>query len=189
MNDRLRLARPRPPAEASSRRQWRLIGFVIVLSGCLCGMISYGYAESLECPEIGPGRVPNLIGDATGGGLTNTGDRIELANEIGEAINTLQASHPNISWTTVQNVLLAAYCRVVSRTPGLPASEQWSRMRQFDGIVQQQIAANAMPSGALIMASVPLAPDVFRELRSQAAASHQTTANLMAAILSRAAGK
>lgn len=188
MNDRFALAMPRLPARAFSGRRWSL-GLAIMLFGLLGGMLSHGYAESLECPEIGPGWVPNLIGDATGGGLSNTGDRVDLANEISEAINTLQASHPNISWTTVQNVLLAAYCRVVSRTPGLPASEQWSRMRQFEGIVQQQIAADAMPSGALIVASVPLPPDVFRELRSQAAASHQPTAKLMADILSRAAGK
>ena len=39
------------------------------------------------------------------------------------------------------------------------------------------------------LAFVPLPPDVFRELRSQAAASGQTPSQLMAAILTRAAGK
>jgi hypothetical protein len=43
--------------------------------------------------------------------------------------------------------------------------------------------------GTLLIANVPLPPDVFRELRSQAAASGQTTTQLMAAILTRAAGK
>jgi hypothetical protein len=46
-----------------------------------------------------------------------------------------------------------------------------------------------MPSGTLIIASVPLPPDVFRELRRQAFVSNQTPAQLMTAILSRAAGK
>jgi hypothetical protein len=61
-------------------------------------------------------------------------------------------------------------------------------MRQFDKILQQQLAANMMPSGSLIIANVPLPPAVYRELRSQAAAVNQTPAQLMAAILSRAAG-
>jgi hypothetical protein len=46
-----------------------------------------------------------------------------------------------------------------------------------------------MPAGTLIIANVPLPPDVYRELRRQAVTSDQTTAQLMAAILSRAAGK
>jgi hypothetical protein len=39
-------------------------------------------AENLECPEIGPGRVPDLIGDTTGSGLVTTKSRVELVNEI-----------------------------------------------------------------------------------------------------------
>jgi hypothetical protein len=49
-------------------------------------------------------------------------------------------------------------------------------MRQFVSVLEQQIAANRLAPG-------------FRELRSQAAASGQTTTQLMAAILTRAAGK
>jgi hypothetical protein len=62
-------------------------------------------------------------------------------------------------------------------------------MRQFDAIVQRQLATNIMPSGSLIIASVPLPPAVYHELRSQAATVDQTPAQLMTAILSRAAGK
>ena len=149
-----------------------------------------GYAaENLECPEIGPGRVPDLIGDATGGGLFASENRIELTNEINDAINRLQISDPNISWSDVQDVLIAAYCRVVSRKAGLTAAERWGGMRQFVSVLEQQIAANRLAPGTLLIASVPLPPDVFRELRSQAAASGQTTTQLMAAILTRAAGK
>ena len=146
-------------------------------------------AENLECPEIGPGRVPDLIGDATGSGLVTTGNRVELVNEINYLINKLQLSDPNISSTDIQNVLIAAYCRVVSRAPGLTASEKWSRMRQFDGVVEQQVAANTLAPGTVIIASVPLPAAVYQELRSQAALSHQTAAQLMAAILARAAGR
>jgi hypothetical protein len=62
-------------------------------------------------------------------------------------------------------------------------------MRQFDRLVEQQIAGDALPAGSLIIANVPLPPAVFHELRSQAAAVHLTTAQLMADILARAAGR
>jgi hypothetical protein len=183
-------AKPRSPAATSCRSQWQRIGFVIALLSLLCYSAAQGYAaENLECPEIGPGRVPDLIGDATGSGLVTTENRVELANEINYSINRLQISDPNISWRYVQNVLIAAYCRVVSREAGLTAAERWDRMRQLVSVLEQQIAANRLAPGTLLIANVPLPPDVFRELRSQAAASGQTTTQLMAAILTRAARK
>jgi hypothetical protein len=185
----LKLAKPRSPTAVFCKRRNR-IAFAIALLSLLCFSATQGYAaENLECPEIGPGRVPDIIGDATGGGLFATENRIDLTNEINDAINRLQISDPNISWSDVQNVLIAAYCRVVSRKAGLTAVERWSRMRQFVSVLEQQIAANRLAPGTLLIASVPLPPDVFRELRSQAAASGQTTTQLMAAILTRAAGK
>ena len=184
-----KLAKPRSATTVFCKRQGNRIAFVALLS-LLCCAATQGYAaENLECPEIGPGRVPDIIGDATGGGLFATENRIDLTNEINDAINRLQISDPNISWSDVQNVLIAAYCRVVSRKAGLTAAERWGRMRQFVSVLEQQIAANRLAPGTLLIASVPLPPDVFRELRSQAAASGQTTTQLMAAILTRAAGK
>jgi len=166
------------------------VGFVIVIVILLCCSAGHSYAaENLECPEVGPGSVPNLIGDASGGGLFTTESRVDLVNEIKELINQLQISNPNISRSDMQNVLIAAYCRVVARKPGLGATEKWSRMRQFGSVLEQQIAANMMPAGTLIIANVPLSPDVYRELRRQAGTSDQTAAQLMAAILTRAAGK
>jgi hypothetical protein len=149
---------------------------------------SFG-AENLECPEIGAASVPDLIGDASGGGLFVTENRVDLANEINEAINKLQIAKPNISWSDTQNVLVAAYCHALARKAGLTAAEKWGHMRLFDNVLERQIAANVMPAGTLIIASVPLPPDVFRELRKQAFVSNQTPAQLMTAILSRAAGK
>jgi hypothetical protein len=85
--------------------------------------------------------------------------------------------------------LIAAYCQVVAHTEGLSTAEKWRRMRQFEAIVQRQLAANMMPPGSLIIANVPLPPAVYRELRRQAAAANQTPAQLMRVILSRAAGR
>jgi hypothetical protein len=146
-------------------------------------------AESLGCPEIPSGRAQAFIGNAIGDGLFTTVNRMDLANEINESINRLQIDDPNISWGEVRNLLIAAYCRVVSGTSALIASEKWSRMHQFDSVLDQQISASTMPPRAAIIASIPLSPEVFRELRSQAAASHQSAAQLMAAILTRAAGR
>jgi len=167
-----KLAKPRSPTAVFGKRRRNRIAFVVALLSLLCCSAAQGYAaENLECPEISPE------------------NRIDLTNEINDAINRLQISDPNISWSDVQNVLIASYCRVVSRKAGLTAAERWGRMRQFVSVLEQQIAANRLAPGTLLIANVPLPPDVFRELRSQAAASGQTTSQLMAAILTRAAGK
>jgi len=166
------------------------IGFGIMLFALLCCGGAQGFAaENLECPEIGPGQVPDLIGDGTGAGLTGTENFIDLANEINDAIGRLQIVRPGISWANVQDVLIAAYCRVVSREPGLSSAEKWGRMRQFTGVLEREVAVDRTSSGGLIIARVPLSPDVYRELESQAAGSHLTAAQLMTAILGRAAGK
>ena len=120
-------AQPRSPNAACCKCQRQRVRFAIVALILFCCLASQSYAaENLECPEIGPGRVPNLIGDATGSGLVTTGNRVELVNEVNYLINKLQLSDPNISSTDIQNVLIAAYCRVVSRAP-LAAAEKWSR--------------------------------------------------------------
>src|SRR6516165_9477293 len=89
-------------------------------------------AENLECPEIAPRQLAQLVGVAADGGLFLSKSRVDLANEINESINRLQISDPNVSWAELQNVMIAAYCRVVSDTPGLSSSDKWSSMRQFE---------------------------------------------------------
>jgi hypothetical protein len=151
---------------------YRRVGFLLALFMLLCCSTRPGYAaDTLDCPEIGSSSVPDLIGDTTGGGLFTTDNRVDLANEINESVNKLQIANPNISWSDVQNVLIAAYCRVVARKTGLTSAEKWNRMRQFETVLERQIAANIMQPGTLIIANVPLPPDVYRELKSQAASS------------------
>jgi hypothetical protein len=179
-----------PSSPTAARLTYRRVGFLLALFIFLCCSTGSGDgADTLDCPEIGSSSVPDLIGDTTGGGLFTTDNRVDLANEINESVNRLQVANPNISWTDMQNVLIAAYCRVVARKPGLTAGERWSRMRQFDSVLERQIAANMMPAGSLIIANVPLPPDVYRELKKQAVVSNQTPSQLMTAILTRAAGK
>jgi hypothetical protein len=184
------LAQPPSPIAASGKRGRQRMGFVFALLTFLCCSAGQSYgADTLECPEIGSNSVPDLIGDASGGGLFTTENRVDLANQINESINRLQIASPNISSTDTQNVLIAAYCRVVARKPGLTAGEKWGRMRQFETVLERQIAANIMQPGTLIITNVPLPPDVYRELKRQALVSKQTAAQLMTAILTRAAGR
>jgi hypothetical protein len=173
------------PVSAQRKFRQRLYEFMLALFMTVCCSTGQSYgADTLECPEFNSGSVHDLIGDATGGGLFTTDNSVDLANEINETINRLQIANPNISWSDTQNVLIAAYCRVVARKPALTAAERWSRMRQFDNVLERQIAVNMMPAGTLT-----LPPDVYRELKKQAVVSNQTPAKLMTAILTRAAGR
>jgi len=77
-----------------SHRVAQRIGFVLVLfMAVCCSTVQSHGADTLECPEIGSGSVPDLIGDAAGGGLFTTESRVDLANEINEAITNRQPKY------------------------------------------------------------------------------------------------
>ena len=177
-----------PLTISASSPRWKRIAFMFLLSGVLGCLPARGHTAGLDCPEMGPGAVPNLLSDLQVK-LVTSSDSVDVANEINDLINKLQIEKPNISYAQLTDALIAAYCPAVANMANLTASEKWRRMRQFDTILQQQLAANMMPPGSLVIANVPLAPAVYRELRSQAASVGQTPAQLMTAILSRAAGK
>jgi hypothetical protein len=180
--------RARFPVRDSGPR-WKYIALIFLLSGVLGGLPSHGNAAGLDCPDIGPpGAVSTLLSDLQTK-LVASGNSVDLSNEIYDLINKLQTERPNISYTELTDILIAVYCSVVANEANLTASEKWRRMRQFDTILQHRLAANMMPSGSLTIVNVPLPPAVYRELRSQATSVGQSPAQLMAAILSRAAGK
>jgi hypothetical protein len=172
---------------SSPAARLRHFAFALLLSGLLVCMPGRGHTAGLECPELGPNAVPNLLTDLQVK-LVTTDNSVDLTNEINDLINKLQILMPNISYAELTNVIIAAYCPVVTNTASLTASEKWRRIRQFDTILQQQLAANTLAPGTLIVANVPLPPAVYRELSSQAAKVDQRPAQFMAAILSRAAG-
>jgi hypothetical protein len=177
-----------PLTISASSPRWKRIAFMFLLSGVLGCLPARGHTAGLDCPEMGPGAVPNPLSDLQVK-LVTSSDSVDVANEINDLINKLQIEKPNISYAELTDALVATYCPVVANMANLTASEKWRRMRQFDTILRQQLAANMMPPGSLVIANVPLAPAVYRELRSQAASIGQTPAQLMTAILSRAAGK
>jgi hypothetical protein len=163
------------------------IAAVLLLTSVLGCLATAPRAAGLDCPP--PGAVPNVLADFKQPQLVMSGSSADLANEIYDVVNRLQIERPNISYADLTNVLIAAYCPLVAGAPQLTAADKWHRMRQFETILRQQLAADTMPPGSLIIANVPLPPAVYRELRSQAVAANQTPAQLMAAILARAAGQ
>ena len=141
---------------------------MFLLSGVLGFLPASGHTAGLDCPEMGPGAVPDLLSDLQVK-LVTSSDSVDVANEINDLINKLQIEKPNISYAELTDVLVAAYCPAVANMANLTVSEKWRRMRQFDTILQQQLAANMMPPGSLVIANVPLPPAVYRTLRGQAA--------------------
>src|SRR5262245_11893183 len=167
--------------------RWKRIAFALLLSGVIGCLPMRGHAAAgFDCPELGPGSVSNLLDDRQIKLIASV-DSADLANEINDLVNKLQILKPNISYAELTNVIIAAFCPVVAST-NLTAAEKWDRMRQFDKILQRQLAADTLAPGTLIIANVPLPPAVYRELHSQAAKAGQKPAQFMAAILSRAAG-
>ena len=159
---------------------------ILLLSGLLGLLPVCGHTAGLDCPEPGPGMAPDFLPDSLK--LVSSSNTHELTNEIKYVVYRMQIEHPNISYADLTDTLIAAYCPVVANLQNLTPSEKWQRMKQFDTILQQQLAADRLPPGSLIVASVPLPPAVYRELRAQATSAGKTTSQLMAAILSRAAG-
>jgi len=146
-------------------------------------------AAGLECPEIGHTGVPDLTGDPTRAKLLVGGSGIDLANEINELINEVQLKEPGISSADLTNGLIAAYCPLVAQTSSLTSAQRWTQMRRFVRVLQQQLAADDLPPGSMIIAEVPVPPAVYRQLRSKAAAAGQRPAQFMGSILTAAAGR
>jgi hypothetical protein len=160
------------------------------LPGLLVDMLATSAkATGLECPEIGHTGVPDLTSDPTRAKLLLGGASTDLGNEISELIAQLQLKEPGISNADLTNGLIAAYCRLVAQAPGLTSAQRWNQMHRFVQVLQQQLAANDLPPGSMIIAEVPVPPAVYRRLRSQAEAAGQTPAQLIGSILAAAAGK
>jgi hypothetical protein len=146
------------------------------------------HAKGLECPEVSAAGVPALMSDESQIKRMTTANAGELGYAIGALIDRLKAENPTVTNDAITDTLIAAYCPVVAQMPNASTAEKWQLMRQFDRVLMQQLAS-AMPQGSLIIANVPLQPVIYETLSSRARAAGQTTVDLMAAILSRAAGQ
>jgi hypothetical protein len=166
--------------------RWKRIAFALLLVAELGCLPMQSNAAVLDCPEAGPSPIQNVLTDLQVK-LIPSADRLDFINEINELINKLQILKPNISYAELTNVIITAVCPIIANM-NLTSSEKWDRMRQFDTILQRQLAADILPPGTLIIANIPLPPAVYRELRNQAAKVGQKPAQFMGAILTRAAG-
>ena len=117
------------------------------------------------------------------------GNDVDLAHEISGLIAVVKDQNAAASYDTIVDTLIAAYCGALARNPNISPAKRWQRIREFDRVLMQQVAANAMPPGSSIIADVPLPPAVYQTLTNQAKASGQKTADFLAAILTNAAGK
>jgi hypothetical protein len=145
-------------------------------------------AAGLECPETGPGAVPALVSQSQAR-LLIAGGSVDIANEIDELIVRLKVEHPGISYGDLTNALIAAYCPLVSAEPSLNTKEKLNRLQKFETLLRQRLSSEIMLPGSLILANVLLAPNVYRALRDMAEHSGQTPSELMAALLTKAAGE
>jgi len=85
--------------------------------------------------------------------------------------------------------VIAAYCPLVAQVPERTSAQRWSQMHRFVQVLQQQMAANDLPPGSMIIVDVLVPPTVYRQLRNRADAVGQTPAQFMGSILAVAAGK
>ncbi len=178
--------RARSACSQALRAAGLAFALVVAFGGLL--VLSPGRADAagLDCPETGP-FVPDLLAGSQQIQRMTTGNDVDLANEIKGLINRVQTEKPGISNDEIINGLIAAYCPVVAGMTQASSAEKFRLMRRFDAVLMRELTATAMPSGSLIIASVPLPPPVFRSLTSQADAAGQTPAQFMATILTGAA--
>jgi hypothetical protein len=67
--------------------RWKRIALTLLLSGVLGCLPIRGHAAGLDCPELGPGSVPNLLTDLQVK-LIASADSADLANEINDLVNS-----------------------------------------------------------------------------------------------------
>jgi hypothetical protein len=160
--------------------------FVLVLGGLVLSPARV-HATGLDCPELGPKGIPDLLAGARQIDRMTSGNEVDLGNEIRGLIARVQAEKPKISNDEIIDVLIAAYCPVVARLPQASEVQKWRLMHQFDAVLLRELSAAKVPSGSLIIANVPLPPPVFQSLTNHAEAHDQTPAQYMATILTEAA--
>ena len=155
----------------------------------LASLPVWAYAQALECPTIDRTAVARLDAADSQIQRMTIGNDVDLAHEISGLIAVVKDQNPAASYDTIVDTLIAAYCGALARNPSISPAKRWQRIRAFDRVLMQEVAANATPPGSSIIANVPLPPAVYQSLSNQAKASGQKTVDFLAAILTNAAGE
>jgi hypothetical protein len=77
------------PLVAASGPRWNRMVLIVLLSGVLACLPARAHTAGLDCPEVGPHAVPDLLAESQVK-LVTSGNSVDLANEIDYAINKLQ---------------------------------------------------------------------------------------------------
>jgi hypothetical protein len=159
---------------------------VILLSSLFC--VEARTEHGLQCPVVHEGDVlaTTTIADAE---ILKSDDPADLTMEIYEIINRLRVRQPGLSYPQVVNALISAYCPIVAKLPDLTEAQKLARLMRFAALVQQKAPADSLAQAPIILATVPLSPDVYRRLSAQADSVSQTATKFMAKILTDAAGQ
>jgi len=174
---------------ALSSRLPRSAACVALVVGLISLLPVWAHAEALECPTIDRTAVARLDAADSQIQRMTIGNDVDLAHEISGLVAVVKDQNPAASYDTIVDTLIAAYCGALARNPNISAAKRWQRIRAFDRVLMQEVAANTMPPGSSIIANVPLPPAVYQTLTNQAKASGQKTVDFLAAILTNAAGK
>ena len=153
----------------------------LLVFGCLPSA-----GAAFECPETGKGAVPSLLSPDQASILAGGG--YDQANEINELIVRLKAERPGISFEEVTNELMAAYCPFVAAT-SLTPEVKLDHLNTFGALVRKRLASETLAPGSSILATVPLAPEVYRALRNKAEQAGKKPSEFMSAILTKAAAE
>lgn len=160
--------------------------WLLALGLLLAGVASPALARGLDCPRANEGTISAGM-TAVDTQIMKSDNQVNLATLINDVVNRLLLQQPGLSYARLVDALVAAYCPIIAGRSDLSLGEKRDRVMRFAALARRQVSANALPQGSLIIANVPLPPDVYSRLASQAAAQNQTIAQFMEKILTRAA--
>lgn len=132
-------------------------------------------ARGFDCPKVGSSIIPGTLATAAQAKLVSGGDGTDMSNRIGGLVDSIRSQQPGISDAALTSVINAAYCPLVANNQALGNRAKRVQLMQFNVQLQKALlAADAAPSQAKAVVSVPLAPNVLRQVQQAAAQHHMT---------------
>jgi hypothetical protein len=132
------------------RSLWRRLGTALAASSSQAHA-----AHAFQCPHAQEGAASASL-TAADPEILKSEDRVDLATEINDVVDQLQLQQPGLSYAQVVNALVAAYCPIVVELPNLTDAQKHARVTRFSALARQLTPANSLPSGSLVIATVPL---------------------------------
>jgi mono/diheme cytochrome c family protein len=144
-------------------------------------------APAFDCPMVGADGIPNMLANSNEASFLVGANDTDMGNKINELLHRIQNDHPGISFASLVNSMIGAYCPVVTNQPGLTYAQKRALLARFNNLLEQRVAAMTAGAGDDILANVPLAPNIMQRITDAAASKHETPAKWMAEVLGKAA--